>query len=201
MNMENIFTERRSVKYFDKNKKLDKELLEKIINTATLAPSAYNLQPWRLIAVTSDEAKQRLYEVARKQQKILDAPVVLILVADYEGYKLHNSVWQHKGLNEEQMESRQEKYRKAYEQNEMRRIKFGEVNSGIFAMSIMLSAKYYGVDSHPMGGMSYEGVKAEFHLAQREEPALLIALGYADPAQTLHQREWRKQYIDIVETI
>jgi nitroreductase len=199
--MENIFTERRSVKYFDKDKKLDKELLEKIINTATLAPSAYNLQPWRLIACESDEAKERLYNVARKQQKILDASVVLIVVADYEGYKLHNPVWEKKALDDEEMQRRQEKYKKAYEDNEKRRIKFGEVNAGIFVMSILLAAKYYGVDSHPMGGMSYEGVKEEFHLAQHEEPALLIALGYADPNETLHDREWRKQYDDIVETI
>ena len=199
--MKNIFTERRSVKYFDKDKKLEKKLLEKIINTATLAPSAYNLQPWRLIACTSDEAKQRLYNVAKKQQKILDASVVLIVVADYEGYKLHNPVWEKKNLDDEQMEKRQEKYRKAYEENEKRRIKFGEVNSGIFVMSLLLSAKYHGVDSHPMGGMNYAGVKEEFHLAEHEEPALLVALGYADPDVQLHEREWRKQYDDIVETL
>ena len=201
MNTQNIFTERRSVNFFDKTKKLDKELLEKIINTATLAPSAYNLQPWRLIAVTSDEAKQRLFKAANKQDKVLEASVVLIVVADYEGYGPHNPVWQTKGMEGMKLKMWQKGLEKAYGKTEKKKIKFGEVNSGIFAMSIMLSAKYYGVDSHPMGGMNYEKVKKEFNLSEHEEPALLICLGYFDQSQTLRPREWRKQYSDIVETI
>ena len=53
-NNKNIFEQRRSVNFFDKEKTIDNDLLKKIINTAILAPSAYNLQPWRLIAVETD---------------------------------------------------------------------------------------------------------------------------------------------------
>ena len=52
-----LFNERRSVNYFDKNRSLDEALLKEIVDLAVLAPSAFNLQPWRIIAVKSETAK------------------------------------------------------------------------------------------------------------------------------------------------
>ena len=95
MENNNIFQKRRSVNFFDKEKKLDYDLLKQIINTAVLAPSALNLQPWRLIVVKSEQAKQRLHKVAKEQAKILVAPVILIVVTDYEGYGESNPMWVH----------------------------------------------------------------------------------------------------------
>ena len=61
---------RRSVNHFDPARKLDNETIKKIIDLAVNAPSAYNLQPWRIIVVQSDEAKGKLWNLAYKQPKI-----------------------------------------------------------------------------------------------------------------------------------
>ena len=50
METKTLFNERRSVNHFDKNRSIDKKLLEEIVNLAVMAPSAFNLQPWRIVA-------------------------------------------------------------------------------------------------------------------------------------------------------
>ena len=173
---DNIFTQRRSVKFFDKNKKLEKGLLKKIIDTAVLAPSSFNLQPWRLIAVESKEAKMRLYEAAMRQDKVLDAPVVLIVVADHEGYAEHNPMWHHisKTISEKRLHGAMRSTERTYGKDDVTRAMYAQSNAGLLAMSIMYAAQYYGVDSHPMSGMDFDLVKKEFNLMPYEETVMLI---------------------------
>ena len=47
METQKLYNERRSVNFFDKNKELKESVLKEIVNLAVLAPSAFNLQPWR----------------------------------------------------------------------------------------------------------------------------------------------------------
>ena len=69
MHTKTLFNERRSVNYFDKNKSIDEKLLKEIIDMAVLAPSGFNLQPWRIIAVKSDSSKMKLLKLANNQEK------------------------------------------------------------------------------------------------------------------------------------
>ncbi|MEA4835847.1 MAG: nitroreductase family protein, partial [Anaeromusa sp.] len=70
-----LMEERRSVNFFDAAQPLTQELLRQIVELASLAPSAFNLQPWRLIAVRSPEGRERLWRLAQQQPKVLEAPV------------------------------------------------------------------------------------------------------------------------------
>lgn len=200
-----VFAERRSVNFFDKDKPLDNETLEKIVNLAVLAPSGFNLQPWRLIAVRSDESKQRLYELAFKQEKIQEAPVTLILIADKEGYSSTNPVWDEMlkslGGNKEMVQGYQQMAASLYGSSEERKIKFAESNAGLFAMSLMYSAKDHGVDSHPMSGMDYDGIHKEFKLKESETVVMLIGLGYFDSAKSLYPRRPRRLFNEITSII
>ena len=67
METKKLFEERRSVNFFDKNKKIEDEVLRNIVNLAVLAPSAFNLQPWKIIAVKSESAKEKLYKLSNNQ--------------------------------------------------------------------------------------------------------------------------------------
>ncbi len=82
-----------------------REVIERILETATWAPSAHNRQPWRLVALMTPEAKNRLVEemaaafrrdlladgmspadaevqVERSRRRILEAPAVILLCLD-----------------------------------------------------------------------------------------------------------------------
>ena len=95
---------RRSVRRF-LPQPLDAELLERLLETATWAPSAHNRQPWRFAVLSTVEAKTLLAEemavdfrkdllsdglssaeadkvVARSRNRIMQAPVVVLMCLD-----------------------------------------------------------------------------------------------------------------------
>lgn len=203
MEARRIFEDRRAVNFFDPKQELAPSTLQAIVNLAVLAPSAFNLQPWRIIAVKSPEAKQRLYGKASNQAKILEAPATLIIVGDRAGYEGQNPVWDELAATQspEKIKETQQFAQMLYGSSEERRIKFAESNAGLLAMSIMYAAKCFGVDSHPMSGIDFAGIKQEFSLRETEEAVMLVALGYFDTSKTLYPRRKRRGYADIVEEV
>ncbi len=203
MDMKKVFEERRAVNFFNPTRKIEDEILEKIINLAVLAPSAFNLQPWEIVAVQSDNAKDRLFPLANSQPKIKEAPVTLIIIGDKEGYKPQNPVWAEmaSNLSKEALENYQNAAYSLYGTSDERKIKFAESNAGLLSMSIMYAAKYYGVDTHPMSGIDFEGIKREFGLGDDKTVVMLIALGYFDDSKVLFPRRTRRGYSEIVKKV
>ncbi len=203
MSFKQIMEDRRSVNFFDTNKPLSDDLLNEIIDVAVLAPSAFNLQPWRIIAVKSDEAKAKLLPLAFNQPKVTEAPVTLILVGNRKAYEANNPAWEvlKSVAGEEGMKQAQGTAAFLYGTSEERSIKFAESNVGILAMSLMAAAKEKGVDSHPMSGMDFDGIKAGFGLKEEESVVMLLALGYFDESKTLYPRQKRFGAKEIVEMV
>ena len=205
METKTLFTERRSVNYFDKNKSVSGDLLKEIINIAVLAPSAFNLQPWRIIAVKTDSGKQRLFELANKQEKVLDAPVTLIIVGDKNGFADTNPVWdemlQSVGGKAEIVAGAKGAAAHLYGSSEERKLKFAESNAGLLAMSLMFTAQDFGVDSHPMSGIDFDGIHKEFGLKESETAVMLICLGYFDASKHSHPRRPRRLFEEIATIV
>jgi nitroreductase len=205
METRTVLQSRRSVNFFDKNKEIQEETLKEIINLAVLCPSAFNLQPWRIIAIKSLESKRKLYELSNKQEKVLDAPVTLIIVGNKDGYSEDNPVWkemlQSVGNNTKMVEGAKQAAAFLYGSSEERKLKFAESNAGLLAMSIMIAAKEYGVDSHPMSGIDFEGIHQAFNLEKGETVVMTIVLGYFDNTKDLYPRRPRRLFDDIVNVI
>ncbi|GAA0076666.1 nitroreductase family protein [Clostridium sp. CTA-5] len=72
---------RRSIrKYIDKL--VEDEKIIKLLESARLAPSGSNTQPWHFIIVKSESNKQKLAKVAHNQKWMLSAPVFIVCVGD-----------------------------------------------------------------------------------------------------------------------
>lgn len=203
MDFKELAEKRRSINHFDNRQELDENTLRKIIELAILSPSAYNFQPWKILAVKSPENKERLYKLSGNQQKVLDASVTLIMIGDRNGYNLHNPVWPaiREKLGEEKMDRILAANEKLYGSTEERKIKFAEVNTGLFSMSVMYASLYYGVDSHPVGGIDFKGIKEEFGIEDENEVVMLICLGYFDKNKKLKARKKRKTFEEIVKIL
>ena len=68
-------------------------------------------------------------------------------------------------------------------------------------MSIMYAAKDFGVDSHPMSGIDFDGIKKAFNLAADDTVVMAISLGYFDEKQQLYPRRKRKAFGEIVTIV
>jgi len=204
MNLKEVYEARRAINFFDTNKGVEDGLLKDIINIAVLAPSAFNLQPWEIIAVKSKEGKERLHKFA-VQPKILDAPVTLIIVGNKIGYDESNPTWKDMlellGGDKEKLAGTQGMAAGLYGTSEENKLKFAESNAGLLSMSIMYAAKSLGVDSHPMSGMDFEGVRKEFGLDENKTVVMLISLGHLEESKTLYPRAYRRGYDEIVKEV
>jgi nitroreductase len=64
-----FMNKRRSLRMFS-DKSVPKEVIEKIIMTASTAPSGANKQPWTFCAVSSPAIKKQIKEAAEEEEKI-----------------------------------------------------------------------------------------------------------------------------------
>ena len=206
MEFKEAMKQRRAVNFFDPIKDITDAQLKEIIETASLAPSGFNLQPWQVIVVKDKAKKEILKKVAWNQPKITEAPVVLIVLGDTESWKKGNA-----GFEKDFAESvkadimKQEQYdwftgaaTSLYGTNSDRKMAFACKNAGFFAMSLMLAAKDVGLDSHPMDGFDIEGVRKAFNIPDKYWIPLLLAIGHFDKSKTLLPSKWRKSYDEIV---
>ena len=71
---------RRSVRNY-KPDPVPEEKLNKVLETARLAPSAHNEQEWKFVIVKNAEKRKKLAEAALNQEFVGEAPVVIAAVA------------------------------------------------------------------------------------------------------------------------
>jgi len=81
MEMLEVIKKRRSIRRF-KPDPIPPEHIRVILEAATWAPSAGNLQPWEFIIVTSKERKKAIAKAALNQMFIAEAPVVIVVCAN-----------------------------------------------------------------------------------------------------------------------
>jgi nitroreductase len=72
---------RRSIRAF-KSDDVSPKIVKGLLNAATWAPSAGNIQPWEFIVVRKPEIKRALAEAALDQKFIEEAPVVIVVCAN-----------------------------------------------------------------------------------------------------------------------
>ena len=61
--------ERRSIRHY-KEKEVEPELIEKLLESARLAPSGSNTQPWNFIIVRNRDTIEKLAYVTHKQKSV-----------------------------------------------------------------------------------------------------------------------------------
>ena len=77
--------QRRSIRKFKADPVPD-ECITELLESARLAPSGCNAQPWRFKVVRDPEKKLHLAKAAHNQMFIAEAPVVIVCCADIKGY-------------------------------------------------------------------------------------------------------------------
>ena len=81
MNVLKAIKGRRSIRAF-KSDEVSPEIVDKLLDAATWAPSAGNIQPWEFIVVRKPKIKRKLVEAALDQTFIEEAPVVIVVCAN-----------------------------------------------------------------------------------------------------------------------
>lgn len=206
MDFKDVINSRRAVNFFDPNKEVSDEILKSIIETSAKAPSSFNLQPWSLIILRDPEEKMKLRNLAWDQPKVTEAPVILMVLADRDGWKEgHDFVEknfqemiQDGAMSEDQRQWFAEARESLYGLSDEMQQAFACKNAGFFAMGLMLAAKDLGLDTHPMDGFDHDAVKKAFNIPDNYWIPLLMAVGYFKADVELLPPKWRKTFNEIV---
>jgi len=82
MHVQDAMKIRKSVRSY-KNQPVEKEKIQRILEAAQIAPSAMNLQEWRIVVVTDNSTIKRIVSGAVPSQKfITEAPVLFVCCAE-----------------------------------------------------------------------------------------------------------------------
>jgi nitroreductase len=76
-----VIKNRHSIRAF-KDKDVEEEKLQKILETVNSAPSAHNLQSYEVVLIKDSKQKEGLASASRNQLFIAEAPVVLVFCAN-----------------------------------------------------------------------------------------------------------------------
>ncbi len=193
-----LITDRRSITFFDPSRDFPLELLKEVLEVSTTAPSGYNIQPWKVIVVMDKEVKKRLKEICYNQQKAEDASANVVILANtragFENVDRVLDSWIELGyIPKEAKEDLKARIVSGWEDPQRARKKAIR-DASLFAMNLMITARAYGLETHPMEGYD-EGKLREFlNIEDHLEVVMIVAIGYKDPSKTLLPRAYRFKF-------
>ena len=183
---------RHAVKAYDPNKKLDKAVVEQIVEAARLAPTSSGLQLFRLIVVGNQELKEKMVAGALNPDCMRECSHVIVFAAwdEYTPERIdaiYDKTTDERGL----VRGRFKRYTDMLKEN------FGKMskeeqfqhaaNQSFIALGLALAqAAELKVDSTPIGGFDPKLVDELLGLpAKGLRSVSLLYLGYADD-----ERDW-----------
>ena len=86
MELKQTIEERKSIRIF-KEDPIKKETIKELLEAARLAPSGTNIQPWRFLAVTSEDMRKKLADCTFNVNFIAKAPLTMVCCADISSFK------------------------------------------------------------------------------------------------------------------
>lgn len=183
---EDVVLNRRSIRVFDKDYKIDRIEMEEILKEATKAPSSVNIQSWRFVVVDSEEGKDKLRPLVRFNSTQNDSSSAMIVIfGDMKCYEKIDEIYSSsvsKGYSTEEDKNRSLEfilpYYKSLSKEQMKSAI--SIDASLVAMQLMLVARAHGYDSNPIGGFDKENIAESFGLdPERYLPVIIIAMGKA----------------------
>ncbi|MCW5660327.1 MAG: nitroreductase family protein [Burkholderiaceae bacterium] len=187
-----LIRQRVSANQFDPTHTLDDATIRELIFYAGEAPSCYNLQNWRFIAVRSAARKRALMALSYDQEKVVDAAVTVIVCGVLEperGIRAAMQPFHDDGhIDREVLDQWVEETTAAYRDKPGKQRDEAIRSASLAAMNLMFAAQAMGLASGPMGGFDAAGVSADFGLAATEIPVMLVSVGRAAPGNWPRKR-------------
>lgn len=172
---------RRSIRNY-KDKPVEDDKIIQILESARLAPSGDNTQPWHFIIIKSEHNRQKLAEVSHHQNWMLSAPVFIVCVADIRSRVKDNVII---SINE------------ASPQEEVKQI---IRDTSIAIEHMVLEAENLGLGTCWVAWFTQEEIRPILNIPPDKYVVSIITLGYANEIpkarprkkleEIIHQEVW-----------
>ncbi|MFC0214959.1 nitroreductase family protein [Paenibacillus chartarius] len=177
-----VLSERHAVKQYQAGHQMPQADLEQLLLSTSQAPSAWNLQHWKLLVIEDQAQKEKLLPIAYGQKQIVESSVVIAVLGDLEANKNAPLVFgpgvEAGVLSKEIYDNLIGQIEGAYQNPQIARDEAIR-NASLAAMQLMIAAKAMGYDTCPMGGFDKEKFVEAFNVPARYIPNMLITVGLA----------------------
>ena len=157
--------------------------LRQILDAGLLAPSGYNMQPWRFVVIQSPDNLRKLRAASYNQAKVEEASAVIVACGDMDGWRkdlpLMLEMGREGGMPESyaaQAQTSVSSYMASFTQDQMRTWLNKQVT--IAATSMLLMAEVLGYDTAPMEGFEQDKVHEALRLPLSYHVVSLLCLGH-----------------------
>ena len=179
---------RRSVRVY-KQQPVSREDLERIFETVRLAPSAYNVQPWRFVVATDADVKQKLGAAAYGQKQVAGAPAVIVLYTDMKDALENVDEIMHPGIPADKRAEGAASFRASWaSKSDAEREQWGAGQGYIALGYLLLAASSLGYATSPMLGFDPAKVKDALGLPAHVMIPAIIAIGRGNEEGFTHHR-------------
>lgn len=203
MSVANLIHARASSSSYDPARSLSETEISELIELATQAPSAFNMQNWKFVAVHSVDAKARLLPLAYNQAKVVEAAVTFIICGTLEQHLSMPAALapiRDAGIiDEATYNGWVGAVNNMYGSNPVMQRDEAVRSASLAAMTLMLAAQDKGLVSCPMIGFDPAGVASAFDLAATDVPVMLVTVGYSGGANW--PKKPRKVLADVLQFV
>jgi nitroreductase len=167
---------------FDPERGLDEGQIRGLVRDAVCAPSSFNIQHWRFVAVRRAADKERLATAAYGQRQVKEAAVTFIVLGDTRGVErlpvIMDAAVESDALPEGKASAWVRMANELYADPAIARDEAIR-SASLAAMTLMLAAEARGLYTGALSGFDPERVKREFGIEDRYVPVMLLAVGHA----------------------
>ena len=177
-----VLNERTSAEHFDSATSISVQEIKELISEACQAPSSFNIQHWRFIAVTEEQIKERLKEttIAPNQERVARAPLIFLILGDLNGHKRLEGVLDetvHVGLLRREVADAWLTMANGMYGSDPRLARDEAIRSAsLAAMTLMLAAGNRGYVSCPIGFNPVQ-VMEILSISDHYVPVMMLAVG------------------------
>ncbi|HCB88682.1 MAG TPA: nitroreductase [Porphyromonadaceae bacterium] len=171
MKLDEIIQLRRSVRKF-KDQSIDKEVIGEIIESARLAPSAVNFQPWKFYICRSEEAK-KIMRQSYPREWFNSAPLYILACGD------HQQSWKRPCDGKDHL----------------------DIDIAIAVEHMVLKITELGLGTCWVCNFNPQTVKEGLQLSENVEPIVLLPVGYPENVDPDPRNKKRKSPEEITKWI
>jgi nitroreductase len=176
MNTLEAIQSRRAIKHYDADHRMSDAEIRQLLETAMLAPTAFNIQHWRFVTVLDPEVRKQIRAAAWDQAQVTDASLLIVMCADKDAWKKDAArYW--KNAPQPVQDFLVPAIGPYYEGREQVQRDECMRSCGLAGMTIMLAAKAMGYDSCPMDGFDFDAVGKIINLPEDHVISFMIAVG------------------------
>ncbi|MCL4234998.1 MAG: nitroreductase family protein [Deltaproteobacteria bacterium] len=161
---------RRSCRSFVPGLRIERRVLEDLFSLAVLAPSSFNLQPWRFLVVEDERMRARIRPIAKDQAQITDSSALIVVCAHERPAEVAPDAFARRVESGQWTPERRERALRAVDQlypDDLARREYAIRNSTLAAAHILLAAEGFGLTTCPIIGF--------------DKPVLTTMLGVMPP--------------------